>query len=152
MPIVILLPGPPVPKGRHRSYYDDKVKFVRNYTPEKTVKYENRVKAKARRVMRGLPIMTGPVTCRLKFSMPIPKSWARRKRSDAALGLIRPASRPDLDNLLKAILDALNLIVFVDDSQITDLIVTKRYAEEPGVEVTVAEIADIGLEQQRCAA
>lgn len=150
MPIVVTIPGPPVPKGRPRFY--NQGGFTRTYTPAKTVEYERRVKAEFMRAMDGAPI-TGPVSCRLKFSMPIPKSWTKRKRAKAAMGLIRPTSRPDIDNLQKSVIDAMNNVVLVDDSQITDLIVTKRFSDEPCVEVTVSEITTVsGLEQQRCAA
>jgi Holliday junction resolvase RusA-like endonuclease len=49
-----------------------------------------------------------------------------------------PTKRPDLDNLLKGFLDSGNGILWVDDSQIVDLYIKKRYGYKPGVEVSVA--------------
>ena len=53
---------------------------------------------------------------------------------------LRPAKKPDCDNIAKSILDGLNKIAFHDDTQITTLIVTKYYTtEEPYVVVSMCE-------------
>ena len=50
-----------------------------------------------------------------------------------------PKVKPDLDNVVKAVLDALNGVVYRDDAQVVNLVATKRYATEPRVEVYVFE-------------
>jgi Holliday junction resolvase RusA-like endonuclease len=67
----------------------------------------------------------------------IPKSFSRRKRQDAIDGIVRPITRPDVDNYAKAALDGCNAIIFRDDSLVADLIVRKRYAERPRLTITV---------------
>jgi Holliday junction resolvase RusA-like endonuclease len=50
-----------------------------------------------------------------------------------------PKVKPDLDNVAKAVLDAINGIVYVDDAQVINLVATKRYATDPRVEVYLFE-------------
>ncbi|OLL21236.1 MULTISPECIES: RusA family crossover junction endodeoxyribonuclease [unclassified Rhodococcus (in: high G+C Gram-positive bacteria)] len=78
-------------------------------------------------------LLDGPVTVRLDFVMPRPKSAPKRTTPPAV-------KRPDTDKLARACLDALTGICYVDDSQVTDLHATKRLAqldETPGVHITV---------------
>ena len=55
---------------------------------------------------------------------------------------IKPTRKPDLDNIAKSILDSLNGIAWNDDSQITNIWISKHYAEEPRVEVTLFEVKE----------
>jgi Holliday junction resolvase RusA-like endonuclease len=54
-----------------------------------------------------------------------------------AEGKIRPAKKPDADNIMKAIADALNGIAYKDDSQIVNVTITKWYSDTPRVEVAI---------------
>lgn len=69
----------------------------------------------------------------------IPKSWSKTKQEQAERGIIKPTLKPDVDNYVKGIKDALNGIAYVDDSQVTVLLISKFYAREPRVEVKVEE-------------
>ena len=63
------------------------------------------------------------------------------KRREAALrGDIRPTSRPDADNYVKAALDAINAIVIGDDSLVVELVATKRYAAVPALTIVVTPL------------
>lgn len=57
-------------------------------------------------------------------------------------GFIRPTTKPDIDNVQKAVMDALTGVWYVDDSQIVESHVGKWYSENPRVEVTVEEATD----------
>ena len=57
-------------------------------------------------------------------------------------GLIRPTKRPDVDNVLKIVCDALNKIVYDDDACIVDAQVRKYYSANPRVEISIEEAAD----------
>jgi len=128
------VPGQPVAKGRARiSTYGG---HVRSYTPEKTRRYENQVSAYAAEAMRNMPPLGGPVEVVVDAHMLVPKSWPLKKRLAAIAGQIKPTTKPDLDNIVKA-LDGINGIVIVDDSQIVKLTATKQYAETPQLLVTV---------------
>lgn len=73
---------------------------------------------------------TGPLTVFLEFSLTRPKSHPKTKPT-------YPTSRPDIDKLSRAVLDALTHIVFKDDSQVTSLSAVKRWGDPPGVRIIV---------------
>jgi Holliday junction resolvase RusA-like endonuclease len=77
------------------------------------------------------------VTLMMVAFIPIPASWPKQKRACAAAGLLLPTSRPDLDNYEKVVTDALNGVCYEDDSQICDVIKSKRYSTNPRVHVSV---------------
>jgi Holliday junction resolvase RusA-like endonuclease len=130
-PIVIELPGEPKGKGRPR--------FTRNgvtFTPPKTRSYEASLAWTAAAAMKGAKPLEGPLTLAVEAHMPIPASWSGKRQRMAAAGDIRPTTRPDYDNVLKA-LDGLNGIVWRDDAQIVDVRCTKLYSERPRLRITV---------------
>lgn len=55
-------------------------------------------------------------------------------------GKILPAKKPDIDNVVKAVLDALNGVAYRDDTQVVELHVRKSYSEKPRVEVSIEKI------------
>lgn len=124
--IEIYLAGEPIGKGRPRF-----VKATgRAFTPERTVRFEDRLSLAAQSAMNGRPLLEGPLKVHVIAAMSIQASKPKKWRSDAAAGLIRPTKKPDLDNLAK-VLDSCNLIVWGDDAQIVDLKVEKIYSEQP---------------------
>ena len=127
------LAGKPVAKGR--------VRFAKGhaFTPQRTVTYEGQLAYAAQNAMNGRPPAVGPLAVTLEIHMPIAASWSQKKRLAAARGLLRPTGRPDLDNFAK-MLDALNHIVWVDNSQIVELCVFKRFSSAPQMAVTVDTI------------
>ena len=68
------------------------------------------------------------------------KSTSKKKRQQMLAGLIRPTKKPDLDNVIKSILDALNKVAYHDDTQIVSLSVEKFYSDSPRVEVAISSI------------
>jgi len=86
--------------------------------------------------MRNTLPIGGPVEVVVEAFMMVPASWSLRKRLSAIAGQIKPITKPDLDNIVKA-LDGMNGIVVVDDSQIVKLTATKRYSDIPQLIVTV---------------
>ena len=71
---------------------------------------------------------------------PVPSSWSKKRRTAARQGVEHHVSKPDLDNVQKAILDGMNGIVFEDDSQVIDSRTRKAYGPEPGVKVFIDEV------------
>jgi Holliday junction resolvase RusA-like endonuclease len=65
----------------------------------------------------------------------IPKSWSKKRRDAAIIGEVFPG-RPDIDNIVKAVLDACNGVTFEDDAQVFRIMATKRYGD-PMILVTV---------------
>lgn len=82
-----------------------------------------------------IPGYTGPIEAQIMAYYPVPKSISKVKREKMLSGSIKPGVKPDLDNVAKSILDALNGVAYYDDNQVTDLKVAKRYAEKPRVDV-----------------
>ena len=95
------------------------------------------VAAAAREAMKGREMLTEAVQVRVGFYFPIPKSWLAGKALAARHGMFPHTARPDLDNLYKAVTDAMNGIVYKDDSQIIFCTIGKRYRDKAGVSVRV---------------
>ena len=72
--------------------------------------------------------------------LPIPASWSNKRKTAAATGQIWPTSKPDIDNLCKIAWDAMNGIVYKDDSQIVESRLFKGYHDEPCLRVRVQEV------------
>lgn len=136
MTIKFTVPGDPVAKGRARSFVRNG--HVAHYTPEKTARYENLVRLAAAQAMGTTAPIEVAVCLVVRAYMPIPKSWSMKKKQAAVLDEVLPTSRPDLDNIVKAIKDGGNGVTWRDDSQVVDLIASKRYGL-PRVEVEIRE-------------
>lgn len=107
------------------------------YTPEKTVSYENLVKVVAAQAMAGRQIIEGSVEVVLVVQVQAPESWSKKKRAAALSGELAPTSKPDLDNIIKGIFDAMNGVVFKDDKQVSFVTAQKMYSQTPCVAVGV---------------
>ena len=116
------------------------------FTPEKTADYEALVAATAGAALAGgmrigtSQMLDGPLAATLEMQFPAPASWSKAKRARALAGAEWHTSKPDADNVAKAILDACNGVVFRDDAQVVVLIATKAFSEEPGVRVVIREV------------
>ncbi|KDC15366.1 RusA family crossover junction endodeoxyribonuclease [Bordetella bronchiseptica] len=129
------VPGVPVGKGRPRAAKAGK--HITLYTPEKTAAYESTVALTARQAMAGNQLIDGPVSAVLDIRLPVPQSWSKRKQAAALGGTELPTKKPDADNVIKVIFDAINGVVWHDDTQVVDIVVRKRYAAVPGVAVEI---------------
>ena len=148
--IEFFVPGAPIGKGRPRAAR--RGAGVVMFTPEKTAGYEALVAAAASNAMRAEagPLFTGPLEAVLEMRIPIPASWSKAHKAAALAGIELPTSKPDIDNVAKAILDACNCVVFRDDAQVVMLVATKAFSDEPGVRVVIREcgwIAGFGAKQ-----
>lgn len=130
--VVIELPGEPKGKGRPRF---TKKGFA--YTPEETRSYEGALRWTAAQAMGGRAPFHHALKIRVIAIMSVPSSWSNKRRAAALTGLIRPVVRPDLDNILKAPLDAFNRVVWQDDNLIVECSVEKHYGDRPSLRVEV---------------
>jgi Holliday junction resolvase RusA-like endonuclease len=101
------------------------------FTPHRTVNYEGRLALAAQTVMDGRPLLDGPLVVEVEAHMPIAVSKPAKWKAAALAGEIRPVKKPDLDNIAKIAGDALNLVVWVDDSQIVRFVLEKHYSDNP---------------------
>jgi tRNA pseudouridine13 synthase len=65
----------------------------------------------------------------------IPKKYSKKDQLRAELGLLRPISKPDKDNLEKLLYDALKSVLYKDDSCIVGGNAEKFYSSKPRVEI-----------------
>lgn len=133
--IDFIVPGQPVGKGRPRAFRMGK--GIRMHTPEKTASYESLVATAAHGVMRGRAPLEGACRVVMDIRLMVPMSWSAKKRQQALDGQILPTKKPDADNVIKAVFDALNGIVWQDDVQVVQLQASKRYSATPGVAVVI---------------
>ncbi|HEP6427753.1 RusA family crossover junction endodeoxyribonuclease [Burkholderia cenocepacia] len=136
--VVFVVPGKPVAKGRPR--FARRGKHVHTFTPEATERYENLVKMAASAAMRSTEPYVGPIRLVVHIGMPIPTSWSQKRQRAAAAGEIGATKKPDADNVVKALKDGMNGVAYIDDGQVVELWVAKRYAIVPGVRVEVIEL------------
>ena len=141
MVIRFTVPGEPTGKGRPRVFKANGVS--RAVTPQKTLSYENLVKWIVSELMQ-VKQLTGEVEAEIKAYYAIPKSMTKKNRQLIEEGKLHPTKKPDLDNVAKIILDALNGIAYKDDSQVVRLHVEKEYADDnkPRVEVVLRELEE----------
>lgn len=122
-------------KGRPRTRV--RGNWVQVYTDPETRAYEKSIRDVAERMMCGKPPLEGALSVSLRFRLSVPVSYSKRLRTAMLAGEEAYFGRIDCDNACKAVLDALNGVVWRDDVQITRQFVTKIAAEEPGVDIRV---------------
>ncbi|MGY0433647.1 RusA family crossover junction endodeoxyribonuclease [Bacillus rugosus] len=132
--------GEPVAQGRPRGSIRNGKVHMRD--PAKS-KYFKQYVALVASQHRPETIITGPVSMDVKVYRPMPKSVSnsKKKKEKAENGLLRPTTKPDVDNYVKGVKDALNHLIYKDDSQVVDLNVSKFYSEEPRVEIKIKEVS-----------
>lgn len=127
----------PIGKGRPRF-----TRGGRTYTPDKTRIYEACVRGNYISQCGNYKFPAGvPLSVHIVAFCPIPKSVSKKRR---ALMVGYPTiTRPDVDNIAKAILDALNGAAFDDDAAVTALHVSKVYTDdEPRSVVSINELQE----------
>ncbi|PEV76343.1 RusA family crossover junction endodeoxyribonuclease [Bacillus cereus] len=129
--------GEPVAQGRPRAGIRNGKINMRD--PMKSRNFKQYVRLVA---SQNAPeeLLEGPLFLEVKVYKPLLKKFSKKKRLEAEQGLIRPATKPDVDNYAKGILDGLNSVLWKDDNQVVDLHVSKWYSEKPRIEVTVKEL------------
>ena len=131
------IPGEPVGKGRPR--FSRQGSFVMAYTPGKTVSYENLIKVEYER-QSGFSFGEREIGLRVTAYFSIPKSASKVKRRQMKDGEIRPAKKPDIDNVCKVVADALNGVAYNDDRQIVYTEISKRYDDMPRMDVSIFDM------------
>jgi Holliday junction resolvase RusA-like endonuclease len=120
MSLTVTVPGPPVPKGRPRTFWDRRTKTYRTVTPAHTRAFEARVALRFKVAYPHHRPLTGPVHVVLRF---------------------HGCARGDADNFAKATIDALNNRAWVDDRQVTRIDVSLfRESDQPRTEIEIYEL------------
>lgn len=127
----LVVEGPPIPKARPRFGNG------RAYTPQRTKDYENKIKSQLDEVT-----ILGPVHVNIVAVFPRPQRLNTKKYPN---GQIWHTKRPDLDNIIKAVLDALNKKLG-DDAQVCSIEALKVYAERtsnPRTEIYIKTLKEL---------
>lgn len=135
-PLTITLTGPLKGKGRPRAATSKKTGKSFQYTPADTRKYEQQVAWEAKQAILKTKWRVTRAPVRLDIYI-----WHKRpkalKKSEADLP---PCRVPDMDNIEKILMDALNTVVWKDDKQVVEKHTYKYWGDDPGVFIRVSEI------------
>lgn len=133
MELDIKIIGTPEPKQSTRF-----VKSGFSYQPKKITDYKNTLKYQIiSQLPKDFKPTEKPVEVHYQFIFPWLKSHTKKKR--LIRGLLKH-TKPDTDNLQKAINDALNTVVIIDDSQICKGTFEKIYGDVPGINLIIRSI------------
>lgn len=143
--VKFIIPGEPKGKGRPRfSIRKSKsgVPYTNVRTPQETVIYENLIRIEYQRQCgdtffdRDVPVRMG-----ITVYHSIPKSTSKKRAKMMIEGAIRPTTKKgDMDNIIKAFMDACNRVAYCDDAQVVEVHGAKFYDDIPRVEVSISGI------------
>lgn len=100
------------------------------YTPSHVRLAKQEIATQCKKAMAGREKFSGPVSLVVIFS------FYKTKKTKPHLEYF-PAKKPDLDNLVKLLKDSLNNVVWLDDSQVVDMIASKRYGPSEGLQIEI---------------
>jgi len=129
---------PIVPMGQARARAARRGNHIHMYSSPKSVEYKESLQHYLiNQLPEGfkIPDIDVDIMVFAAFCMPMLRSWSQKKRGKH---LDKPhTKKPDIDNLVKALFDAMNGIVWKDDSQVACLNVSKHYCADPGIYLTI---------------
>jgi len=131
-PVVIKVLGEPVPQGSTKAFITKSGKPIITHSNKNTKEWRQRIATEAQKERPKKWDMDQAMLVGIDFLMPRPKSLPKKVKEDV--------KRPDLDKLIRAVLDALTGIFYNDDSQVVQIFAGKRYAdkyEASGANITV---------------
>lgn len=151
------VPGIPVPGGSKKSFaLRRKVRGKWEYTGrtatadssgQRGKDWRASVQHAAVRALGAAPLLDGPLSLDVTFTLPRPKShYGKRK----GLEVLKPGApryhtvKPDATKLTRAVEDALNGVAIADDSRIAIQAARKVYGPKPGAQIAVLQIRDLG--------
>lgn len=137
------VPGEARGKGRPRA--TARKGFVSLYTDAATVKYEKLVLTHALAVFGDRKPFDVALTMIMVVRVAPPASASKKATAEMLSGFVFPAKGFDLDNVVKAVSDAMNAKIYTDDRLIVHLVARKIYAANPGVDVLIRPAVPVGL-------
>ena len=117
-------------KGKGRPRFSTRGKYVKTYTPEATVSYENWIKTCFLNQCKNYDSnYSGTIKMTIEAIFEVPKSYSKKKTKELIENNSPYLHKPDSDNIAKCVADSLNGIAYKDDSQISYLVIDKKYGE-----------------------
>jgi Holliday junction resolvase RusA-like endonuclease len=140
------VPGVPVPKGSMRAFAfkrkNGKLGTAMSHDNARTRPWLAQVSFFAHEALAGATPADNAVRVTLRFLLPRPQGHygsGRNAGQIKASAPARPAVKPDLDKLVRCVLDALNGVAWVDDGRVVEVVAAKAYGVAPGVRVEIAD-------------
>ncbi len=109
------------------------------YTPKTTREFESAIRKEAKKAMNGRAPLGKDIEIfmTINFTFHVLKSWTKTRREHCLANGTAKITKPDIDNLGKSVLDALNGIVYEDDANVSTITLSKHYGIEDNVSVLV---------------
>lgn len=139
MTIIFKVEGKPQGKARARTFYDKRLGKMNSITPEQTKIYEDLIRW-SYKAAGGKYLGEAVLQVNIQAYYPIPKGFSKAKKTAAIAEKLRPTTKPDCDNIIKVVLDALNGVAYYDDKQVVQVSCDKYYAETGYLFITVSDI------------
>lgn len=124
-------------KGKGRPRVNSYTGVV--YTPTTTKDYECLVEQYFLLKYPRFKQLEGRLSVNITATFSIPKCTKKQDKEKMLENSLSPTKKPDIDNIVKIILDSMNKFAFKDDTQITKLSVEKKYGEEEKILVSIEE-------------
>ena len=129
------VPSKIIGKGRPRlNSYTGQV-----YTPTRTKDYESLVEQYFLIKYPRYKAIEGRAKVSITACFEVPKSASKVMKEQMLENKISPTKKPDIDNVVKIVLDSMNKFAFRDDTQITKIEVEKVYGAEEKLCVRIEE-------------
>ena len=122
--------GIPRPQGRPRFFR--RGPFVGTYDPKESRQYKDNVSAQL--VAQSPAMLDGAINMTVAFYLPRPKTLPKK--------VVHHVKKPDVDNLIKGVMDSCKGILWHDDTQVVLLTCAKHYGDPPRV---VIEVGSVGV-------
>ena len=130
------------PKGKGRPRFTTSGGYPRTYTPLETRRYEERIRECFFEQVKE-PIEKDKIdTLQIIAFYQVPASESKKRKQLMIDGKLSPTVKPDLDNVIKVVLDALNGIAYNDDKQLLNIYASKFYGAKPMLMVQLSEIEE----------
>ncbi len=131
-----------VPMASPRPRFRSKGGFVTTYMPKEYMSWKAQLLFKWKFLKLKQEVSGKPLFVKLGFYLEPPIAISKIKKNKAALEAetIPVVKKPDIDNLQKSVLDALNKYAWPDDNQISDIYAKKRYSLRPRIEIEITEV------------
>lgn len=137
--ITFTVEGKPQGKARARTFYNKRLGRMQSITPEQTKSYEDLIRW-SYTAAGGKYLGETTLQVDIQAFYPIPKAFSKAKTNDAVTQKLRPTTKPDCDNIIKVVLDALNGVAYYDDKQVICVSCNKYYGETGYLKVTITEV------------
>lgn len=137
--MIFTVEGKPQGKARARTFYNKRLGKMQSITPEQTKSYEDLIRW-SYTAAGGKYLGETTLQVDIQAFYPIPKALNRAKTNDAINGKLRPTTKPDCDNIIKVVLDALNGVAYYDDKQVICVSCNKYYGERGYIKIQIKEI------------